>query len=241
MHGQLATHGCVPARTTRSCGRRSKSWSRNLAAGTYWWTRSRSSRSTTHRPHEIWSAQQFERWRREAERSNAQTAVPDPRAAHAARGEEITEERFPAAIEIGGVVYALAYKFEPGHPLDGVTMTVPLHLLNQLDERRCEWLVPGIAARQDQSPDQGTAEELAAQPRAGATVRDRRAGNTGAATRAHCCPRCRMRSSARRRGGAGGCLGHSGFAALPAMNFKVVDEEGQSSRWAAICPRCALS
>jgi ATP-dependent helicase HrpA len=23
-------------------------------------------------------------------------------------------------------------------------MTVPLHLLNQVDERRCEWLVPGL-------------------------------------------------------------------------------------------------
>ncbi len=58
--------------------------------------------------------------------------------------DEVTEARFPEALEIGGVVYALSYKFEPGHPLDGVTMTVPLHLLNQLDEQRCEWLVPGL-------------------------------------------------------------------------------------------------
>ncbi len=61
---------------------------------------------------------------------------------HAA--EEITEERFPETLELNGVLYGLSYRFEPGHALDGVTMTVPLHLLNQVDERRCEWLVPGL-------------------------------------------------------------------------------------------------
>src|SRR5208283_721962 len=34
--------------------------------------------------------------------------------------------------------------FEPGAPRDGVTMTVPLILLNQVDANRCEWLVPGL-------------------------------------------------------------------------------------------------
>jgi ATP-dependent helicase HrpA len=95
-------------------------------------------------PGDLWSAQQFERWRREAERGNSKLLflTRDQLMRHAA--EEITERRFPEAVEIGGVVYALSYKFEPGHPLDGVTITVPLHLLNQLDERRCDWLVPGL-------------------------------------------------------------------------------------------------
>jgi ATP-dependent helicase HrpA len=57
---------------------------------------------------------------------------------------EINVTRFPDAMEINGVRYELKYRFEPGHPLDGVTMIVPLHLLNQVDERRCEWLVPGM-------------------------------------------------------------------------------------------------
>jgi ATP-dependent helicase HrpA len=61
---------------------------------------------------------------------------------HAA--EDTTATRFPDSIEMNGVRYALKYRFEPGHPFDGVTMTVPLHLLNQVDERRCEWLVPGL-------------------------------------------------------------------------------------------------
>ena len=95
-------------------------------------------------PHAAWSAQQFERWRREAERASPKLLflTREQLMRHAA--QEITEQRFPAAAEIGGVVYDLSYKFEPGHPLDGVTLSVPLHLLNQLDERRCEWLVPGL-------------------------------------------------------------------------------------------------
>jgi ATP-dependent helicase HrpA len=93
---------------------------------------------------DIWSAQQFERWRREAERGNPKLLFLSREQLMRHAAQEVTEERFPAGVEIGGVVYGLTYKFEPGHALDGVTMTVPLHLLNQLDEGRCEWLVPGL-------------------------------------------------------------------------------------------------
>ena len=42
------------------------------------------------------------------------------------------------------VVLNLKYRFEPSHILDGVTATVPLALLNQLDHTPTEWLVPGM-------------------------------------------------------------------------------------------------
>ncbi|MEO5861099.1 MAG: DUF3418 domain-containing protein, partial [Burkholderiales bacterium] len=35
-------------------------------------------------------------------------------------------------------------RFDPGHPLDGVTLTLPLAMLNQLDVTRCDWLAPGM-------------------------------------------------------------------------------------------------
>ena len=38
----------------------------------------------------------------------------------------------------------LDYHFEPGSARDGVTMTVPLIALNQIDAEQCEWLVPGM-------------------------------------------------------------------------------------------------
>ena len=39
---------------------------------------------------------------------------------------------------------ALDYHFEPGSVRDGVTLSVPLFALNQIDAARCEWLVPGM-------------------------------------------------------------------------------------------------
>jgi ATP-dependent helicase HrpA len=58
--------------------------------------------------------------------------------------ESVTEELFPRTLAAGEAALPLAYRFEPGHPLDGVTVSVPLALLNQLDETALDWLVPGM-------------------------------------------------------------------------------------------------
>ena len=95
-------------------------------------------------PEGIWNIGAFEHWRKEAERANPRLLYMTREALMLHAAEDITATRFPDSIEMNGVRYALKYRFEPGHPFDGVTMTVPLHLLNQVDERRCEWLVPGL-------------------------------------------------------------------------------------------------
>lgn len=61
---------------------------------------------------------------------------------HEAAG--VTTEVFPKKVEWQGVSMALDYHFEPGSPRDGVTLSVPLFALNQIDAQRCEWLVPGM-------------------------------------------------------------------------------------------------
>lgn len=67
---------------------------------------------------------------------------------HEAAG--ITLDRYPKTIKMAGTELQLTYHFEPGSPKDGVTMIVPLALLNQVDQRRCEWLVPGLALEKTQ-------------------------------------------------------------------------------------------
>jgi ATP-dependent helicase HrpA len=52
--------------------------------------------------------------------------------------------RFPAYIALGDVRLAVRYRFEPGAPDDGMTVVVPLHLLNALDPARLSWLAPGF-------------------------------------------------------------------------------------------------
>lgn len=57
---------------------------------------------------------------------------------------DITTEFYPKKLEMGGLAFDLSYHFEPGSPRDGVTLTIPLMLLNQVNVGRTEWLVPGM-------------------------------------------------------------------------------------------------
>jgi ATP-dependent helicase HrpA len=52
--------------------------------------------------------------------------------------------RFPAFIALGDAKLAVKYRFEPGAPDDGMTVVVPLHLLNALDAALLSWLAPGF-------------------------------------------------------------------------------------------------
>ena len=58
--------------------------------------------------------------------------------------EAITEEQFPKTLRLGDFTVPVSYRFEPGHPLDGVTARVPLALLNAVEPRYASWLVPGL-------------------------------------------------------------------------------------------------
>ncbi|HKZ10434.1 MAG TPA: ATP-dependent RNA helicase HrpA [Rhodanobacteraceae bacterium] len=51
---------------------------------------------------------------------------------------------FPDAMEIGSQRLAFDYRFMPGDEADGVTLRLPLPLLNAVPATRCEWLVPGL-------------------------------------------------------------------------------------------------
>jgi ATP-dependent helicase HrpA len=52
--------------------------------------------------------------------------------------------RFPAYIALGDARLAVQYRFEPGAIDDGMTVLVPLHLLNALDGVRLSWMAPGF-------------------------------------------------------------------------------------------------
>ncbi|MDQ3027381.1 MAG: ATP-dependent RNA helicase HrpA [Pseudomonadota bacterium] len=97
-----------------------------------------------HLPPEVRDARSFDAWYREA-------SAAAPRLLYLARtdlmrhgAESVTEELFPRQITIGEATIPLTYRFEPGHPLDGVTLSVPLALLNQIDDATLDWLVPGM-------------------------------------------------------------------------------------------------
>jgi ATP-dependent helicase HrpA len=55
-----------------------------------------------------------------------------------------TEAQFPKQLIVGDAKLPLAYRFEPGHVMDGVTVRVPLALLNTITPQVSTWLVPGL-------------------------------------------------------------------------------------------------
>ncbi|MFM0635745.1 ATP-dependent RNA helicase HrpA [Paraburkholderia metrosideri] len=101
-------------------------------------------------PQGIYTGASFERWYRDEVRKSGQSEDKlrllylsrDDLMRHEAAG--VTTDLFPKRTTMAGVEMALTYHFEPGSPRDGVTLAVPLYALNQVDARRCEWLVPGM-------------------------------------------------------------------------------------------------
>jgi len=95
-------------------------------------------------PQHVCSAHECERWYREAIKKHPDLLklTREDLMRHEAAG--ITTRAFPKVVRLGGVDCAASYLHEPGDARDGLTVTVPLFVLNQVSEERCEWLVPGM-------------------------------------------------------------------------------------------------
>ncbi|HUN69170.1 MAG TPA: ATP-dependent RNA helicase HrpA, partial [Burkholderiales bacterium] len=111
-------------------------------------------------PDGITSGADFEKWRKEAER--AEPGLLHLRREDLMRHEAagITTDNFPHDLPLGPNRFALEYHFEPRSPKDGVTMTVPVALLNQVPSARCEWLVPGLLKEKVQAYAKGMPQRL---------------------------------------------------------------------------------
>ncbi|KWE90918.1 ATP-dependent RNA helicase HrpA [Burkholderia ubonensis] len=187
-------------------------------------------------PEGIHTGAAFERWYRDEVKKGGQPEDKlrllylsrDDLMRHEAAG--VTTELFPKRATMAGVEMALTYHFEPGAPRDGVTLAVPLYALNQVDARRCEWLVPGMLKEKVQLLLKSLPQKL----------------------RRHCVPLPEFAAGfvermGRERFGAGGLVealiadvraqtqvmmktGDFKLETLPAhlfMNFKVIDEHGR--------------
>ena len=111
-------------------------------------------------PAHIYGGDAFEQWRARAERDNKRLLYlsREDLMRHEAAG--ITTDNFPPALALGPNHFALEYHFEPGSSRDGVTMTVPLALLNQVPVNRTEWLVPGLLKEKVRTLAKGIPQRL---------------------------------------------------------------------------------
>ncbi|MRT20619.1 ATP-dependent RNA helicase HrpA [Comamonas sp. CAH-2] len=97
-----------------------------------------------HLPRDVYSGATFDQWFRAAGKGQPELLrlSRDELMRHEAAG--ITTDNFPKVVKLGGVDCSAAYLHSPGDARDGVTVTVPLFVLNQVSEERAEWLVPGM-------------------------------------------------------------------------------------------------
>ncbi len=95
-------------------------------------------------PKDVHSGASLERWHRDEVRRQPKLLMlsKDELMRHEAAG--ITTAAFPKTIRLGGIDCTVSYLHEPGDAKDGLTVTVPIYALNQVNEERCEWLVPGL-------------------------------------------------------------------------------------------------
>ena len=86
----------------------------------------------------------FERWRKDTEKNNPQMLLFTREQLMRRAAAEITFELYPKALKHRSAAYPLAYRFEPTHVMDGVTITLPVSVLNQVNAARFDWLVMGM-------------------------------------------------------------------------------------------------
>ena len=95
-------------------------------------------------PAGIYNSKKFDTWRKEAEKDNPEILYlsRDYLMQHAAG--EITEEQYPKELIVNNTPLPLSYHFDPTSEDDGVTLTVPITLLNTLNPVQFEWLIPAL-------------------------------------------------------------------------------------------------
>ncbi len=95
-------------------------------------------------PPGIYSGPALEKWLRKAEKTQPKLLHMQISDVMRQGSSEVAHSAFPDALQVGGAELPLEYHFDPGHGEDGVTLMVPLALINQVPVERCEWLVPGL-------------------------------------------------------------------------------------------------
>ncbi len=92
----------------------------------------------------IYNGPALEKWLRKEEKKHPKLLYMQISDVMHPTNAEMAEGAFPDDLAVGGAKLPLEYHFDPGHEADGISLAVPLALINQVPGERCEWLVPGL-------------------------------------------------------------------------------------------------
>jgi ATP-dependent helicase HrpA len=86
----------------------------------------------------------FGKWWREQQKKDPTFLNFDPDSLKKHGADTVTADSYPEFWRQGNLTLPLEYHFSPGAPDDGVSIIIPLTLLNQLHNQGFDWLIPGL-------------------------------------------------------------------------------------------------
>ncbi|MCL2896767.1 ATP-dependent RNA helicase HrpA [Brenneria tiliae] len=95
-------------------------------------------------PPDIISARHFDQWWKSAGRQDADLLNFEKSMLIKDGADDISALDYPNFWHQGDLKLRLSYQFEPGTDADGVTVHIPLPILNQVREEGFEWQIPGV-------------------------------------------------------------------------------------------------
>ncbi|RJK95382.1 ATP-dependent RNA helicase HrpA [Vallicoccus soli] len=95
-------------------------------------------------PESVVSGRHFDSWWKKARRTQPELLTFTRELLLEERAQEVTEEAYPLTWRQGDLELPLTYQFEPGSAADGVTVHVPVQVLNRLSAEGFDWQVPGL-------------------------------------------------------------------------------------------------
>ena len=95
-------------------------------------------------PEDVLDQRSLQAWLKKAKETDRKRLLFDEDDLRGDQDADTNAADFPDTLQFGPLKLPLNYRFAPGEPGDGVTLTLPLMAVEQIDPACLEWLVPGL-------------------------------------------------------------------------------------------------
>ncbi|MFH8293387.1 ATP-dependent RNA helicase HrpA [Streptomyces sp. NPDC018059] len=95
-------------------------------------------------PQEVVSGAHFDSWWKKKQREEPELLDFERSMLINEKAGDVSKDDYPDAWRQGPLKFKVTYQFEPGADADGVTVHIPLQVLNQVTDEGFDWQIPGL-------------------------------------------------------------------------------------------------
>jgi len=95
-------------------------------------------------PEGIYSKPQFEKWLKKASAKQPKLLFLKQSDLIRKDADIVDADNFPDRVKLGSLMLPLEYHFDPKEKEDGISLVVPVAMINQVNATQGDWLVPGL-------------------------------------------------------------------------------------------------